>query len=48
VPRLRQRLAVDKFNQSDTVENLDRALGQLKESVASLPELYERKLDVDT
>jgi Heterokaryon incompatibility protein (HET) len=43
---LLSQLAVDKFNKNDTLENLDRALGQLKESIASLPELYERKPDV--
>lgn len=43
---LLSQLAVDKFNKSGTLEDLDRALGQLKESITSFPEAYEGKQDV--
>ena len=43
---LLSQLAVDKCNKIETLENLDRALVLLKESIASLPEPCESKPDV--
>jgi hypothetical protein len=43
---LLSQLAVDKFNRKDTLENLDGALEQLKRSITSLPDSFERKSDI--